>query len=100
MSKKIARAMLVYQAGIANVFAVKSFNLADHGRDAVRLMQADFAACENFARGLSVAGVTVRNAACNKAGDIIEQTWTDDLSEQPFREHFRPVGGRVANGLD
>lgn len=97
---KFKRAMLVYQCGIANVFAVSAFNLADYGRDAVRLMQADFRACENFARGLSAAGVTVRNAACNMAGDVARQPWSDALAEQPFSEHFLPVGGRKANGLD
>ena len=92
---KIKRAFLVYQAGIANVFAVKSFSLSSFGRDAVRLMQADFRTCEAFARGMSVAGVLVRNAAYNQAGDIIDATWTTDLESQPFSDSFRPVGIKV-----
>lgn len=85
------RAMLVYQAGIANVFAVKSFNLADYGRDAKRLLQSDFRTCEAFASGLAAAGVTVRTVHCNMAGDIIGQTWSEALEAAPFSESFRPV---------
>ncbi len=96
MAKKptlqIARAMLVYQAGLANVFAVTAFNLSDYGRDAQRLMQGDFYGCECFARGLQAAGVLIKSAACNKAGDIAKQPWSDNLDEQPFSEKFNPVG--------
>ena len=88
----IRRAMLVYQAGIANVFAVKSFSLTPGGRDAVRLIQADFRTCEAFARGMAAARVIVRNAACNQAGDILHANWTDNLEEQPFSDKFCPVG--------
>jgi len=87
----IERAVLVYQAGIANVFAVNSFNLADYGRDAKRLMQADFRTCEAYARGLRDAGVTIGTLACNAAGDIAHLKWSDDLSAQPFSDGFRPV---------
>ena len=92
MATKMRRAVLVYQAGLANVFQVTSFNLSDYGRDARRLMQADFRSCEQFARGLQAAGVTVKTAACNMAGDIIGQPWSDDLDSQPFSDQFRPVG--------
>jgi hypothetical protein len=85
------RAFLVYQAGIANVFAVECLNLAPFGRNARRLMQYDFRSCESFARGLAAAGVVVRTAACNMAGDIAAQQWTDDLDAQPFSDKFRPV---------
>jgi hypothetical protein len=85
------RAMLVYQAGIANVFEVSAFNLADFGRDARRLLQADFRTCEAFSRGLVAAGVRVTTAACNQAGDIVRAHWTDDLEAQPFSNQFRPV---------
>ena len=91
MAPKIKRAMVVYQAGIANVFAVKNFNLANYGRDAVRLSQSDFRSCEMFACGLAAAGVVVRTAACNMAGDIKDQPWSDDLDAAPFSESFRPV---------
>ncbi len=85
---KISRAVLVYQAGIANVFAVTSFNLSDYGRDARRLIQADFSTCVSFARGLQAAGVNVKIAACNQAGDIVRATWTEDLDSQPFSDKF------------
>ncbi len=85
------RAFLVYQAGIANVFSVTAHNLSDYGRDAKRLVQADFRACEAFARGLAAAGVIVHSAACNQAGDIIGAHWTADLGGQPFSESFNPV---------
>jgi hypothetical protein len=83
--------MLVYQAGLANVFRVSAYNLADYGRDALRVMQADFRSCETFARGLVEAGAGVKSAACNRAGDIIKETWTTDLKSQPFSDKCRPV---------
>jgi hypothetical protein len=85
------RYVLVYQAGIANVFRVTSFNLADYGRDAVRLVQSDFRSAEAFARGLAAAGGIVKSAACNRAGDIAREKWTDDLDSQPFSDKFHPV---------
>ena len=88
---RIKRAMLVYQAGIANVFEVKAFNLSNYGRDAKRLAQADFRTCENIAYGLGLAGVLVRSAACNQAGDIRDAKWSEDLESQPFSEKFHPI---------
>lgn len=85
------RAMLVYQAGIANVFQVETFRL-DPGRGAKRLLQNDFHTCESFARGLRAAGVQVKVAACNMAGEIIGQEWTYDLEAQPFSDKFRHWG--------
>jgi hypothetical protein len=85
------RAFLVYQAGIANVFEVDCFNLSPFGREAKRLLQSDFRACENFAHGLKAAGFIVKTVACNMAGDIANQKWTDDLDAQPFSESFRPI---------
>ncbi len=88
---KTKRAMLVYQVGIANVFAVTSFNLADFGRDARRLLQSDFRTCESFARGLAVAGTLVSSAHCNQAGDIVNALWDEDLDSAPFSDKFHPV---------
>ncbi len=85
------RAVLVYQAGIANVFMVRCFNLSDYGRDAKRLMQGTFRQCEDFARGLACAGVLVHTYACNMAGDIQNQKWTEDLDAQPFSDSFHPI---------
>ncbi len=88
---RIPRAFLVYQAGIANVFAVECHNLKGYGRDARRLWQGDFRSAEMFARGLGAAGTIVQSAACNQAGDIIGACWTDDLKSQPFADAMRSV---------
>ena len=92
VSNKVSRAMLVYQGGIANVFSVASFNLADYGRDAQRIMQSDFHSCEMFTRGLARAGAIVMSAYCNEAGDIARSLWKDDhADEAPFWEQMNPV---------
>ncbi len=88
---KVKKAVLVYQAGIANVFAVTSYNLSDYGRDARRLLQGAFTTCADFARGLQAAGVMVKVCACNQAGDIATAHWTDDLESQPFSDKFVTV---------
>lgn len=86
------RIALVYQAGIANVFAVDQFGLDGKECNARRLLQSDFRTCESFTRGMSVAGCNVRSYACNMAGDISERQWTQDLESAPFSDEFRPVG--------
>lgn len=98
--KRTQRAVLVYQAGIANVFAVDCFNQADYGRDAKRLLQHAFGACEMFARGLDAAGVKVTTMACNQAGDIVNAAWSTDLDAQPFSESFRPVFSKGVQNTD
>ena len=85
------KAMLVYQAGIANVFEVNCFNLAPYGREAKRLLQSDFHTCETFVRGMGRAGAIIRTAACNMAGDIQDRKWSENLDEQPFSDAFCPV---------
>jgi hypothetical protein len=92
---KIERAVLVYQAGIANVFAVDSFNKEDHGRNAQRLLQHAFSPCEWYARGLAAAGAKVATMYCNKAGDIARQPWTTSQEDAPFTESQRPVWNEV-----
>lgn len=92
MSKlRIENAMLVYQAGIANVFQVERLIPTPKGRNAKRLIQSDFRTCESFARGLAVAGVYVDTMACNRASDIVDAEWSQDLDEQPFSDKFHPV---------
>ncbi len=86
-----ARFMLVYQAGIANLFKVECFNLAPFGRNAKRYYQGDFRIAEAIAKGCGLAGAVVTSAACNQAGNIAEATWTDTLDEQPFSEAMNPV---------
>jgi hypothetical protein len=94
--KKTNSAVLVYQAGIANVFEVECFNMCDFGRDARRILQADFRTCESFARGLAHAGYAVASAACNEAGDISKSdNWTVDLESAPFFDKFYPVWNGV-----
>lgn len=85
------QAVLVYQAGIANVFEVQCFNMSDFGRDAKRLLQGTFGQCEMFAHGLKAAGVMVVSAHCNMAGDIINAHWSDFLLDAPFNDKFHPV---------
>lgn len=90
------RAALVYQAGIANVFEVDSFNIGADAinsypescevRNARRLVQGDFRSCLAFARGLKAAGVKVEVFGCNEAGDITNSVWSTDLASQPFAE--------------
>jgi hypothetical protein len=83
------RMVVVYQAGIANVFKVKSFNLADYGRDAERVYQGTFGGAEQLARGAGLMGAIVRSAGCNQAGDIIHAQWSDDFG--PFRDSASPL---------
>jgi hypothetical protein len=78
--------VLVYQAGIANVFRVDSLNLSDYGREARRLYQGSFGGAVDFALGIGVTGATVRTAHCNEAGDIAQRQWSEDLNSAPFRE--------------
>ena len=85
------RIVLVYQAGIANVFEVDSFNMADYEREAKRLLQGAFSTCESFARGMAAMGAIVRSATCNMAGDITRQSWSDNLEDAPFSDKFHPV---------
>lgn len=61
MTTEPIKAFLVYQGGIANVFRVTALNLADYGRDAVRLYQGDYIAAAH---------------------------WTEELDGQPFSDKF------------
>jgi hypothetical protein len=90
-SKQVTHAVLVYQAGLANVFSVESFDLSPEKRNAKRLLQHAFTPCEWFARGLAAAGVRVTTWACNQPGDIVNAEWSNDLEAQPFSDKFSPV---------
>jgi hypothetical protein len=85
---KVERAALVYQGGIANVFAVDVFTLEVPLRNARRIMQYDFRTCEAFAMGLRAAGAKLLVAHCNEAGDIVERPWSAELEDAPFSEQF------------
>ncbi len=93
MKLKIENAVLVYQAGIANVFAVDCFNFAASGRTETQLLQSDFRTCEAFARGLAAAGTLVASAGCNMAGNIARCGWEQDFG--PFSENCHPVWSGV-----
>jgi hypothetical protein len=82
-------AVVVYQAGIANVFRIQSM-LDLTGRE--RLLQGTFDQCEQFARGLACAGVIVRSMYCNVAGDCAERVWNWlDAMDAPFKDARHPV---------
>jgi|GEM_PF-6034148 len=85
------RAVLVYQAGIANVFEVECFNMCNFGRNAKRILQSDFNTCESFANGLKYAGFKITSAGCNMAGNIINSEWNTNLESLPFNDKFHPV---------
>jgi hypothetical protein len=100
MSKlRIKKAVLVYQAGIANVFEVARIapTNADRGGIARRLLQSDFRTCGAFVRGLAVAGTLVSTMQCNQAGDIAHADWSEDLDEAPFSDKFSAVVARDGN---
>ena len=86
-----SRVLLVYQAGIANVFEVDCFNMRASGRVTKRIRQGSFRECEVYCQGLADAGVTVKTVGCNQPGDITNMNWTDDLESLPFNDEFRPV---------
>ena len=83
------KAVLVYQAGIANVFEVGSFNMASYGRGAKRLYQGDFRGAEMVCHGLEIAGATIAIAHCNMAGDIRGQHWSTDFATAPFADAMK-----------
>ncbi len=84
--------MLVYQAGIANLFEVDTFSLAPtQPCTRRRIYQGDFRTAENIAIGAKIAGAEVRTAGCNMAGDIAECIWTYELDELPFSDQFHPI---------
>jgi hypothetical protein len=62
------RATLVYQVGIANVFADDEF------RPGIprRLLQSDYRTCEAFARGLIAAGIAVEVRHWDHTGDAAQ----------------------------
>jgi hypothetical protein len=93
------KAVLVYQAGIANVFEVDCFNMASFGRNAKRICQGSFSQCENFAWGLAHAGWKIASAYCNNAGDIVNQEWKENLNDAPFCDKFHPVWCGVSSDI-
>ena len=91
---RVKRAVLVYQAGIANVFRVDAFNMSDYGREAHLMIQADFHTCEVYARALARCGTVVRSAWCNMAGSIAACQWKEVSvtgGEGPFSDKWHPV---------
>lgn len=94
----ITHAIILYQAGIANVYRV------DSGMGIVnpkRIGQGAFQTCEDFARGLVAAGVSLRVMSANVAGDATLQVnrWSDGLVDCPFRENARPPKSESESGF-
>ncbi len=90
---KIKFATLVYQAGIANVFThkcEKDMRSENGTRDVrERVLQSDFRTCETYVRGMCAAGVKVRIAWCNQAGDITNSFWNfSNFENAPWNEQF------------
>ena len=79
--EKSNRYVLVYQCGIANVFRVDSWNMADYGRVAERVLQGAYTTCIAFSRGLAEAGALVATAHCDLAGDIAGSHWTEGMGD-------------------
>jgi len=103
MGEVTKRYALVYQAGLANVFSVEN-SLDPHAEGhlvngyenyAKRVRQADFAACENYAAGLSAAGAEVYVLHCNLAGDIGRADWSWNIDDAPFRENMHIPCGAI-----
>lgn len=75
---QLARAVLVYQGHIANVFTVVGSNILPAGRRCIRLCQGTYEQCVWYACGLGRAGVRVTTAACLTNGDAALADWTED----------------------
>ena len=93
--KRSRYVVLVYQAGIANVFTTATLGLdpkdtTGQWADRKRIYQGDFRSAETLCYGMALAGAVVRTFACNMAGDIALQTWSANLDDQPFSEKFHP----------
>lgn len=83
--------MLVYQAGIANVFEVEHLSDFAATRGTTRrLLQHAFSPCEWYAHGLRDGGHRLRVASCNQAGDILGANWVAGLDDCPFRDQANP----------
>ena len=89
-------ATLVYQGGLANVFSHETDQRPSRHLDGEpyasvreRQFQGTFGQCEAYAAGLKAAGVTVRVAWCNEAGDIINSHWNfSHFEKAPFDNQF------------
>lgn len=87
-----SRVVLVYQAGVANVFEVDCFNMRASGRSFTkRIKLGSFRECETYCQGLSDSGIIVKTVGCNQPGDISGLNWTENLEQLPFHDEFRPV---------
>ena len=95
------KVVLVYQAGIANVFEVDSLNLSDYGREARRLLQGDFRTCEAFARGCGAAGA-YRESVPRSIRTGIETPYQTGLTKRAFTlassRSWTPTATRLGTG--
>lgn len=90
--------VIVYQAGIANLFRVESFSAALPGTEK-RVAQDAFRVIESMAHGAILAGAAIRVASCNVAGDVAPHTWTRGLADCPFRDNASPPRYRNGDGM-
>lgn len=80
--------VLVYQAGIANVFECDEAGVTQQDRGTSRrILQTDFRTAYWFVRGCGHAGAKVRTMSCNVAGDCARVDWTPGNEGTPFREN-------------
>ena len=93
--------VLVYQAGIANVFAVNKAHASAAKRETeTRVYQGDFRTAEAMIHGAWLAGARVHYAFCNQAGDIARRDWDTEQDSAPFADAMRlPKYGSEAGGL-
>lgn len=93
--------VLVYQAGIANVFAVNKAHASAAKRETeTRVYQGDFRTAEAMIHGAWLAGACVHYAFCNEAGDVARRDWDTAEESAPFRESMcLPKYGSEAGAL-
>jgi len=85
------KAMLVYGAGTAWVFAVQALTCGTRDRGAVLLCRGLFSECECFARGMVAAGATVRSARFTEESDPQDRPWSWDVLLSSRWPNIHPV---------
>lgn len=96
--------VLVYQAGIANIFRVSSPNpLPYKDVERARIFQGIFETAEAIFHGIhlgSLGSARLFYGFCNKAGDITKQEWNTTEYQAPFVGSMRPPKAYAKSVLD
>lgn len=95
---KVNHAVLVYQKGIANMFAVGEFGVTAKDRNYTkRLVKGDIRRCEAFALGMVASGTAVITMLCDEYGDISEREWhtLETTYSSAFAIDYHPVSGNL-----